>query len=1185
MLKNFKNLKLSEIEEEILRFWQENKIFEKSVKKPKAFIFYDGPPFATGLPHYGHILASTVKDAVGRYWTMKGFSVSRRWGWDCHGLPIENIVEKDLNISGKDKIEEIGIDKFNACARDKVFGCVDDWKQTVERMGRWVDFDGSYKTLDNDYIESVWWGLKKIYDKGLLYEGMRVLPYCPRCETPVSNSEIAMDNSYKIITDISVIVKFELVDEPGTFILAWTTTPWTLPGNAALAVNNDFDYVKIRLTTNDQQLTTENFILAKDRLEILGDKEYKIIETFKGKNLIGQKYKPLFDYYADEHNNNNKVWKIYATDFVLIKDGTGVVHIAPAFGEDDLNLAKKENLPIIHHIDGKGKFKKEVIDFVGKSVKPKENHQTIDIEIIKYLFGKNFLFAKKKIEHSYPHCHRCATPLYYYAISSWFINIQKIKNRILDLNKKINWIPFHLKFGRFKNITESAPDWNISRSRYWASPLPIWKCEDCGNLKIIGSIEDIKKNTKKSGNKYFIVRHGMAESNVKNIISTKLETSLKHPLVKKGKEKVKQTALKLKSENIGLIFASDFLRTRMTAEIIAEQIGYDKDKIIFDERLREINTGIFDDKNLEEYNDYFSSLLEKFEKNPPEGENLIELKNRVGEFLYEINEKYSGENILIVSHEYTTWLLFACAKGLNSQEAVEFKSEKPDFIETGEARRLNFIPLPHDKNYVLDLHRPYIDEVKFECQKCQKEIKRIPEVFDCWFESASMPYASNHYPFENLDKFNPKKRIRFPADFIAEYVAQTRTWFYYMLVVSTILFDEISFKNVITTGNIMAEDGKKMSKSLKNYPDPNLLFDKCGADALRYYLLDSPLMRSEDINFFEKGVDEVYKKVIMRLWNVLSFYNLYDDRSVAHGQRPTIKSVNVLDRWICVRLNQLIKEVSFAMNNYELDKATRPISEFVDDLSTWYIRRSRERFKLEKNNAINTTKFVLLEFSKIIAPFMPFIAEAIYQSLQEGREKRGEERKSVHLEGWPKSESLINRFFEKLFRYEKKILNEMREVRRIVSLGLEARAEAGIKIRQPLALLSIKHQVSSIKHQEELLELIKDEVNVKEVIFNNKIENKVELILELTPELIQEGQLRELTRAVQDLRKKTGLTQSQKISLEIQTSYDGKEFIKKFEDNFKKSINAESIEFKDFLEAGNEIKVGDLIFSVEIKLE
>ncbi len=1141
---------IAQKEEEILAFWQKNDIFKKSLNKPAPkgnYIFYDGPPFATGLPHYGHILASTIKDAVPRYKTMQGYHVARRWGWDTHGLPIENIVEKDLKISGRKQIEEYGVEAFNEYARSKVLDFVHDWKRTVERIARWVDFDGAYMTMDNSFIESVWWALKEINNKGLIYEGTRVLPYCPRCETPIANSEIAMDNSYKDITDISVYVKFPLNDEADTSFLVWTTTPWTLPGNFALAVNPTVTYVKVKSHVE----TIQYYILAKDLFEKHKDKfkDPSIVEEMEGQALVGKSYTPPFNYFIDkEFKHKEKAWKVYGADFVTTTDGTGIVHIAPGYGEDDINLAKREDIPFIHHVTHEGKFTNAVTDFAAVPVKPKGDHQSADILIIKHLAHAGFLFAKEKIIHSYPHCYRCETPLYYYAIPAWFIKIQDIKPKLLQLNEKINWIPEHLKEGRFKKSAENAPDWNISRNRFWASPLPIWKCKECLDTKFIGSLEDLKKNQKPRNN-YFIMRHGEAENNIQNILSCDPENI--HCLTDKGVTQVEETGVQLQDKKIDLIISSDLFRTKQTAELLQKKLNLGADALLFDERLREFNFGEYNKKGVDAWHQYWASKKwGDVNDKVPGGESPQDVFKRVAEFLEDIDSKYTDKTILIVSHNDPIRFILSCVQGQDISKISKEDWRKTQFVNA-EIKKIEYIQLPRNKQYTVDLHRPYIDTITFLCN-CGGIYKRIPEVIDCWFESGSMPFAQNHYPFEYKDSF-PQN---FPSDFVAEYIAQTRTWFYYMLAVSTMLFENIPFKNVVTTGTVLAEDGQKMSKSKGNFPDPWILFDKYGVDALRYYLLSSPLMKSEDLNFSEKDVDSIAKKVIQRLNNVLTFYELYKDESIeAHNKSP-----HVLDQWIISRLSELNELVTEAMESYELDKALRPFDLFIDDLSTWYLRRSRDRFKgddiQDKNHALLTTRYVLQETAKLVAPFMPFMAEDIYQKL-----KGTDGAESVHLESWPESQDV-----------DQDIIVNMQKTRDMVSLGLEARAKAGIKVRQPLA--SLKVNMGGLYS-----ELLKDEVNVKEIIELAE-EGTVELDVTITPELKLEGQAREFIRGLQDLRKKAGLNPSDTITLTIDTPEEGKHIIESFKNEISKTAQVKAITYREG--NGELVTVDNIEFKVEI---
>ncbi len=1180
-------------EEQILKFWKESKIFEKSLEKkaPKGkYVFYDGPPFATGTPHYGHILGSTVKDVIGRYQTMCGFSVPRRWGWDCHGLPIENIVEKDLNISGKKAIEELGIDKFVEHARSKVLTYVAEWEKTINRIGRWVDFDNSYKTMDNTFIESVWWALGELNKKELLYEGVRVLAYCPRCETPIANSEIAMDNSYKDITDISVYVKFRIVGEKDTFLLAWTTTPWTLPGNTAIAVNKDLDYIFVK---NHGENGAEIFIVANNLFENLKDKfnNPEIIKKIKGSELVGKSYEPVFDYYKNiEMPNKENIWKVWHADFVTLDKGTGIAHEAPAFGEDDMNLAKKNNIPFIRHVEPNGTFSKEVLDFTGIKVKPKEDPQSADILIIKYLAKVGTLLAKEKIIHSYPHCYRCETPLLYYALPSWFVNIGKVKNDLLNCAKSINWVPSYLKEGRFRNIMESAPDWTISRNRYWASPLPIWKSKS-GEMMFVNSKDDLKSKTKKSGNRYFVMRHGEAENNVDKIFHENSQNNA--ALTELGKEQVLKSINSF-NKKIDLIISSPLERAKQTTLIFNEKLNFSAEKIIYDERIREWEIGKgWEGKTKDEvfhyfHNDYFHMPTKEISN----GENFAQLIKRVGEFIYEIDQKYKNKNILISSHDGVSMALQFI---LNGFTFFDLKKNGPiKGLKNAEIKELNFVPLPHNENYELDLHRPYIDVITLVDEKGE-EYKRIPEVIDCWFESGSMPFAQDHYPFsaqggsasggENLDW----KKNNFPAGFVAEYIAQTRTWFYYTHVISSILFKKAPFKNVVTTGTILAEDGEKMSKSKNNFPDPWILFDKYGVDALRFYLMSGPLMKGEDINFSEKAVQDISNKIINRLENVLAFYELYRDVSLENAHSTSsgqTSSTNVLDVWILVRLEELITETTNGMEKYDMFLATKPIELFIEDLSVWYLRRSRERIKEGDKEARATLYFVLKTLAKIMAPFTPFMSENIWQKLKIYPEKSGasDDEESVHLAEWPHfakatrgKPDFVYKLLNLFNKEDSKILVNMQKTREIVSFGLQARQKAGIPVRQPLSQLRIKNYELGIEYEE----LIKDELNVKNIAEDTSLETEVILDTEITGELKEEGNYRELVRAIQDMRKKEGLTPSDVISLSIETNELGKKLVQKFETEIKKTVLAKNIKFES--NAGEEIKIDNLVFKISIQ--
>ena len=846
-------------EKEILAFWDKNKIFEKSIsERPenKPYVFYDGPPFATGLPHYGHIVASLMKDVVPRYWTMRGYRVERVWGWDCHGLPIENIIEEELGLKTKQDIEKMGVAKFCDACRNTVLKYAEEWKKTIHRMGRWVDMDHAYQTMDLGYMESIWWVFKQLWEKDLIYEGRKSMHICPRCVTPLSNFEVTQ--GYKDVKDISVVVKFKVINHKtkvkslenldNLYILAWTTTPWTLPGNVLLAVGKSIQYSVVSIEGEDGL-----FVVAKDRVEkMMGNKKFEIRNSILGSNLIGLEYEPLFPYFA---NTENSFRVVEGGDFITTEEGTGVVHIAPAFGEDDYQVGLREKTGWVQHVTMEGKFIPEVTDFAGKEVKPKEDPTKTDVEIIKWLAANGKLFAKEKVEHSYPHCWRCDTPLLNYSTSSWFVKVTELKNDLLKNNKDINWVPAHIKDGRFGLWLEGARDWAISRNRYWGTPLPVWKCEeDCKNVAVVGSVEELEKLT--------------------------------------GKK-------------------------------------------------------------------------------------------------------------------------------------------------------------------VDDLHKNKIDNLVIKCDKCDGEMKRITEVLDCWFESGSMPYAQFHYPFENKEKVE----AGFPAEFIAEGQDQTRGWFYTLHVLATALTRgkkppipvkkmSSSFKNVIVNGIVLAEDGKKMSKRLKNYPDPTEVLAKYGADAMRYYLVSSPVMYAENLNFSEKEVREMYNKVMNILWNVFEFYQLFSKHGTCSMKHVT-SDKNILDLWILAKLHLLIKEVTERMNEYKLAEASRPIGEFITELSQWYVRRSRDRFKGEnetdKQNALATLREVLLTLSKVMAPFTPFIAEKIFRQIINPKSETINDDLSVHLEAWPEAdEGLI----------DEKLLKEMAQARKIVEMGHALRKEAGIPVRQPLAGLT-----------------------------------------------------------------------------------------------------------------------------------
>lgn len=1086
-------------EEEVLEFWRENKTFERSLEKnaPKGeFVFYDGPPFATGLPHHGSLLSSIIKDVIPRYKTMRGYRVRRRWGWDTHGLPIENLVEKELGLISKKDIERIGIAKFNEAARSMVLKYVADWKTYIERVGRWVDYENSYKTMDNTFIESVWWALKQLWDKGLLYEGRKVLMYCPHDETPLAKAEIAADNTYKDITEEAVTVKFKVREGStlvprGTNILAWTTTPWTLPGNVALAVGEDVEYAVFNQGG-------ESFVAAR----ALVPAEGTVTSVVKGRELVGLSYEPLFAITPMQTSTSHKV---YAADFVSTNEGTGIVHTAVMYGEDDYTLGQYEKLPMVQMLNPNGTYNDVVPEFLrGKYIKDAEKDIKRDLE------SRGLLFEKKNHTHSYPHCWRCGTPLIYNAVPSWFINIQKVKAKMLSENEKVNWVPDHLKHGRFHNIVENAPDWTISRNRFWASPLPIWKSNE-GKVMVMGSLDEIKKRVKKSGNTYFVMRHGGADTNAQKILNCDVNASVH--LTEEGKLQVREAARKL-SAKVDLIVSSPFKRTRESAEIFAEERGILRESVVFDARLGEYNFGTLENIPLDEWHEKHPTSVERFTSGPSGGENDSDVRSRTMEALLDLEKKYSGKTILIISHGTPLWLLRGAAEGTSKEEIVA--SYATQYPKNGEIIALPYAPLPVNADYELDLHRPYTDNLILIGDDGE-EYTRIPEVVDCWVESGSMPFAEYHYPFEGKAEFEN----RAPGDFIAEYIAQTRTWFYYMHAMGILLFGRRAFKNVVSTGNLLAADGAKISKSKRNYTDPLELINQYGSDAVRLYLMSSPVMQAEDVRFRDEDVRDAHNKVVGMLWNTFKFFDLYQKEY--EGKTDPRTSENVLDRWILARLDELIQEVTAAMDAYDTPRTCRAIRLFIDEYSTWYVRRSRERMKSEwhdKQYALAVEREVLLTLAKLIAPIAPFIAESIYRGIEDGG--------SVHLEAWPEVRTIG--FFARLFgrSTENADISDMGKTRAIVSKALEARDKAGIKVRQPLAKLTIKNAGLSVA----LHDVIREEVNVKAVV-EADIENEVELDTNLTPELKEEGIVRETVRAVQDARKKTGLKPGERGGVSI----------------------------------------------------
>jgi len=1166
-----------EMERELMAYWKENEIFEKSInggKRKSIYSFFDGPPFATGLPHYGHVVGSLMKDVVPRFWTMKGKRVERRWGWDCHGLPIENMIEKEHNIKNKKDIEKWGVDKFNDACHSSVLRYADEWKKFIPRVGRWVDMDNDYKTMDWKYTESIWWVFSELFKKGLIYEGYKSMHLCPRCETTLANFEVAL--GYKTVKDFSVIVKFKITDKDfldkycggkPTSFLAWTTTPWSVPTTMALAIGGDFNY-----TLFSDQL--EQFICVKERLAYVIEKgkieKHEIIKEIKGKNLEHVSYlHPFFDFYKDDEKvrKNKNAYKTHLTDYVSLEDGTGIVTINGAFGEIDMQAAKKIGLPIIVNVRTDGTFTSEMKEFAGMKVKSAEDSQKTDIEIIKFLAHSGTLFAKEKYEHSYPHCWRCDTPLINYATSSWFVKVTDIKDKMIKNNKEIRWVPGYIKDGRFGKWLEDARDWAVSRSRFWGAPLPVWKCKECNEKIVLSSIDELRNNTEKKITKVIFMRHGESGKNLENIKSDSLE---KYPLTEDGIGHAKNAAKELKDKKIDIIIASPVLRTRQTAEIISKAL---KTEVVTDDLVMEYKYGSWNDKtakylleNDELYKNYkkIATLEEKYDfVMGGDGESRRQMEVRVRKFIDQCIEKYPGKNVLVVSHSGINAIFRRVLGGISiadyfeAQDALGYCGSEIYYVD--------------ESGKQFNMHKPNIDMVQVRCPKCGKQTEIVGDVFDCWFESGSMPYGQWHYPFENKDKFNES----FPADFIAEGLDQTRGWFYTLIVLSTALFDKPAFKNVMVNGIVLAEDGQKMSKSLKNYPDPSLLIEKYGADSLRYYLLSSPVMKGENLNFSEKGVDEVLKRFILILWNAYSFLvmNLELAKLGIKDLETGKESDNFLDKWIVSELNMLKREVNEEMENYDLVKASRPLRDFVDKLSNWYIRRSRKRFspendKNDRMDAFRTLYSVMVEYSKTIAPFMPFLGEEMFRNLT-GKE-------SVHLEKFPGAE-------EKLIDNE--LSKSMDFVRRVTTLALAARSKSSIKVRMPLGKLEIgkseiikdtdnvydvKDKFTDAVLDDELFDIIKDELNVKEAGYVDKFlaregwayEDdgmiKIGLNIKITEELEIEGYSREIIRHVQMMRKEAKYERDEKIK--ISYSYEGdNEFIEKMVKEWNKDIKKECL--------------------------
>lgn len=1076
-------------EERILSFWEENRIFEKSLIKdsPKGeFVFFEGPPTANGRPGIHHLESRAFKDALPRYKTMRGFKVRRKAGWDTHGLPVELEVEKTLGFSGKKDIEAYGIGAFNKKCRESVMAYIEEWGRFTTRIGYWVDQSKAYFTFDAPYMESLFSIVKKVNGDGRLYKDYRIVPWCSRCGTTLSSHELAQ--GYEDVKDLSVTAKFKMIDPErngypvGTSFLAWTTTPWTLPGNVALAVGKEIKYGVF-------EKEGEHLIAARDLSEKLGLGEMKM--EVAGAALAGIRYEHLFPYALQvasdtEKEKFAKAFQVYLADFVTTEDGTGIVHTAVMYGADDFALGQKLGLPKVHTVGADGKFIKGTGAFEGRFVRDED----VTVDIVKDLASRGLLFSKAKYEHSYPFCWRCKTPLIYYARDSWYIRMQDLKETLLLENAKVNWEPEHIREGRMGEWLAHVKDWAISRERYWGTPLPVWESEDGSERVVVGSVAQIQERTKKSGNTYYAMRHGEAETNVAGVVCN--DDSVPSALTPFGRSQALRAGATLVGKGITRIIASPLQRGKETAEAVREALGLSSKAVSYDDRLKEVSFGVFNGKSLDEYRKAFTNPEEMLSVRPDGGESWVDMRERLGEFIYDIERTYANETILFVTHGSPLRMLSAVSRGLTVTEFLHDWDTARD-PANAEVRTLPFVPFPHNEAYELDLHRPYIDDVELVSDS-GKPMRRVKEVMDVWFDSGAMPFAQDHYPFKNKERI---EGAGYPADYISEAIDQTRGWFYTLLAVGVLMDKGTAYKNVSCLGHLLDKEGKKMSKSKGNVVDPWQAMDEYGVDALRFWMF-SVNQAGDSKNFDAKTVKEAVR-TLSWLSNSAKFYELFKDSTGEAGEEQ------IIDRWMKARVAETVQDVTASMDAYNLYDATRALERLFGDISQWYVRRIRDRARDGDQSALSTLRHTLKNSALLLAPFSPMLAEEVFQLVRsEG------DPESVHLARWPETEEADTR-----------LIDEMESVRNLASYFLKERQQKGVLLRQPLASATVGESFSP-----ELMELLAEEINVKKILVG-----EVGLDTTLTPELIQEGDERAFERAVAEARKEMNLSPKDKVSV------------------------------------------------------